>query len=104
MRVKTVVEFSDLEDAAAYLGDSRNTSWRAEAVRYIADRCGGYAGVPGYISGSTPDKVYPVSTMPTRYIRNVLNMTDERIARGIRRELEAELQRRTDRDGSLRDS
>ena len=48
---------------------------------------------PTYISGSS-DRVYVLSEMPTRYMVNALNMGDERIARGIRREMIAELARR----------
>jgi len=49
---------------------------------------------PTYVSGSTPGKVYAIHDMPTRYLKNVRNMTDERVAAGVRREIEAELRHR----------
>jgi len=51
---------------------------------------------PTYISGSS-DRVYLISEMPTRYIRNVLAMDYEREAKGLERALEAELERRGER-------
>lgn len=72
-----------------------------EAARDIATRYGllspASSPAPTYISGSDEDKVYNIATMPTRYIVNCVRMTDERLARGVRRELEAELARRKER-------
>jgi len=51
---------------------------------------------PTYLSGSRPGVAYIIADMPTRYIRNCLNMDDVRLARGIRRALEAELWNRED--------
>lgn len=51
---------------------------------------------PTYISGSS-DRVYLISEMPTRYIRNVLNMDGVRQALGLRLAMETELRRRGER-------
>lgn len=51
---------------------------------------------PTYISGSS-DRVYLISEMPARYIRNVLAMPATRQTYGLERRLEAELARRGER-------
>lgn len=63
------------------------------ALTKLAQEFGYTLGGPTYISGSS-DKVYVIRSMPTRYIRNVLNMDGTRQALGLRNALVEELARR----------
>jgi len=74
----------------------RTDTFTCSLVDQVRDGAG--EAEPTYVPGSS-EKVYALSTMPTRYIVNCVRMSDARLAAGIRRELHAELQRRNDRVG-----
>jgi hypothetical protein len=65
---------------------------RAELRRTITGPAVEHAE-PTYISGSS-DRVYTLATMPTRYLVNVQNMSDDRVVRGLRAAIRAELAKR----------
>jgi hypothetical protein len=74
-----------------YIEDElRNLASAVEALRVRLERT--TTPVPAtYASGSTYGRVDRIEDMPTRHLRNVLNMSDDRMCRGLRAVIENEI-------------